>query len=354
MVIINRHLHYQLHKNLIMKTEILSEQHPVNSGFDASTTAEDVIKGVDLKGKVAIVTGGYSGLGLETVRVLRNAGAKIIVPTRDINRAGQALKGIDVEIEFMDLLDPHSINAFAEKFLSSNQPLHLLINSAGIMANPFTKDARGYESQFATNHLGHFQLAAKLWPALVKANGARVVSVSSWGHHFSPVVFDDIMFEHREYERFQAYGQSKTANILFALEVYKRGKEKNVRAFSVHPGGIIGTGLDKHISREDLKQAGVLDENGEPICDPAKNLKTIEQGAATILWCAVSTQLNNIGGVYCENADVAVIDDEEQRAWILGDSRELNKGVRPYAIDEDNAARLWDVSEQLTNAKFTL
>jgi NAD(P)-dependent dehydrogenase (short-subunit alcohol dehydrogenase family) len=338
----------------MMEMKILSEQHPINSGFDAATTAGEIIKGIDLTGKVAIVTGGYSGLGLETVRVLVNAGAKVIVPTRDINKAMQTLKGMDVKIEFMDLLDPASIKVFAEKFLGTDQPLHLLINSAGIMANPFTRDARGYESQFATNHLGHFQLAAKLWPALLKANGARVVSVSSWGHHFSPIIFDDIMFEHREYERFKAYGQSKTANILFALELDKRGEEKNVRAFSVHPGGIVGTGLDKHISREELKNAGVLNENGEPIRDTAKNLKTVEQGAATIVWCAVSDQLNNIGGVYCENCDVAVIDDEEQRPWKLGDSRELNKGVRPYAIDEDNAAHLWEVSEQLTNTKFSI
>ena len=335
-----------------MKTKVSSSQHPVNSGFSASTTADDVIKGISLKGKVAIVTGGYSGLGLETVRVLQHAGATVIVPARDIDKAKLALKNIAAEVLFMDLLDPASITAFADNFLATNQPLHLLINSAGIMANPFTKDARGYESQFATNHLGHFQLTAKLWPALVKANGARVVAVSSWGHHFSPVMFDDIMFEHRAYERFKAYGQSKTANILFALEIDKRGKENNLRAFSVHPGAIIDTGLSKHISSGDLISAGVLNEQGVPVLDPAKNLKTVEQGAATIIWCAVSPQLNNIGGVYCENADVAVIDDEEQKAWKLGDSRELNKGVRPYAVDEENAARLWAVSEQLTNTKF--
>lgn len=337
-----------------MKTAIINDQHPLNSSFDATTTADEIIKGIDLTGKVAIVTGGYSGLGLETARVLVNAGATVIVPTRDINRAKEALNGLDVEIEFMDLLNPVSINVFSENFLATNRPLHFLINSAGVMANPFIKDIRGYESQFTTNHLGHFQLTAKLWPALAKAGGARVVSVSSWGHHFSPIVFNDIMFEQREYDRWKAYGQSKTANILFALEIDKRGKNHQVRAFSVHPGGIVGTGLDKHISKEELIHACVLTENGEPVRDPSKNLKTVEQGAATIVWCAVSSQLNNIGGVYCENCDVAIIDDAAQRTWKLGDSRELNKGVLPYAIDEDNAAQLWEVSEDFTSVKFPI
>ena len=336
-----------------MITTISEMQKPINSGFNAYTTADEVIEGIDLTGKTAIVTGGYSGLGKETVRVLRKAGATVIVPTRNIGSATENLQDIDgVEIEYIDLLNPISIDAFAEKFLATNRSLHLLINSAGIMANPFTKDARGYESQFATNHLGHFQLTAKLWSALQNANGARIVSVSSWGHHFSPVVFDDIMFNHRDYERFKAYGQSKTANILFAVELDKRGKDKNIRAFSVHPGGIVGTGLDKHISRDDLKKAGVLSEDGKPVIDPSLNLKTVEQGASTIVWCAVSAQLKNIGGVYCENTDVAIVDDQKQRVWSLGNSRELNKGVMAYAIDEDNAARLWNVSEVLTSVAF--
>lgn len=206
-----------------MTTE--QQQQPLHSGFDAASSAEDVIKGVDLTGKVAVVTGGYSGIGLETVRVLRAAGAEVVVPARDTERARAALKGIDgVETATMDLLDPDSIDAFAGRFLDSGRPLHILVNSAGVMATPLTRDARGYEVQFATNHLGHFQLVARLWPALRQAHGAQVVSVSSWGHRFSPVLFDDPHFEHHAYDRWVAYGQSKTANILFALGVDERGR----------------------------------------------------------------------------------------------------------------------------------
>ncbi len=173
------------------------------------------------------------------------------------------------------------------------------------MACPLARDSRGYESQFATNHLGHFQLVARLWPALRQANGARVVSVSSWGHRRSPIVFEDPNFERRDYDRWSAYGQLKTANILFALALDERGKAEGVRAFSLHPGSIVGTGLGKHLSREELRVLAVIDENGTPILDPAKNLKTVEQGAATSVWCATSRQLDGMGGVYCENCDIA-------------------------------------------------
>jgi len=157
-------------------------QTPIGSGFDAASTADDVLKRIDLTGKVAIVTGGYSGIGLETARALRAAGAAVIVPARDVERAATALKGKgDIEIQEMDLLAPASIDAFAERFLATGQPLHILVNSAGIMASPLARDARGYESQFATNHLGHFHLVSRLRPALRQANGARVVSMSSWG-----------------------------------------------------------------------------------------------------------------------------------------------------------------------------
>jgi NAD(P)-dependent dehydrogenase (short-subunit alcohol dehydrogenase family) len=323
-------------------------QKTIGSGFGAASTASDVIKGIDLSGKIAIVTGGYSGLGLETARALRSAGARVIVPARDHAKAATALKGLDgVEIEAMDLMDPASIDAFAERFLASRQPLRILVNSAGIMACPLARDARGYESQFATNHLGHFQLVARLWPALRQANGARVVSVSSRGHRFSPVVFDDPNFERRDYDRWAAYGQSKTANILFALALDERGKAEGVRAFSVHPGSILGTGLEKHVTNEELRAAGVIDENGKPILDPAKNLKTVEQGAATIVWCATSPQLDGMGGVYCENCDIATLEsDDPVTGWKLGDSRR-HSGVMPYAVDPEAADRLWSLSEQL-------
>ncbi|CAM3565155.1 oxidoreductase [Paenibacillus lupini] len=333
-----------------------TKQTPIGSRFGASVTAEEVIKGIDLSDKTAIVTGGYSGLGLETVRVLRSAGAKVIVPTRDYNRAVNALANIDgVDIEVMDLMDPASINAFADKFLATGQALHILVNSAGIMASPLSRDSRGYESQFATNHLGHFHLVSRLWPALRKANGARVVSVSSWGHHFSPVVFDDPNFDRRDYDRWAAYGQSKTANILFAVELDKRGQADGVRAFSLHPGSIVGTGLEKHLSEEELRAAGVIDEHGQPVLDPAKNLKTIAQGAATSVWCATSPELNNMGGVYCENCDIAPLGHDAESDFDLDNESTLtDSGVMPYAVDTEAADRLWSLSEQLIGQKFAI
>jgi NAD(P)-dependent dehydrogenase (short-subunit alcohol dehydrogenase family) len=320
-------------------------QKPIGSGFGVTSAASDVIKGIDLTGKIAIVTGGYSGIGTETARVLRSAGAKVIVPARDHDKAASTLQGLDVEIEAMDLLDPPSIDAFATRFLASVQPLHILVNSGGIMACPLTRDARGYEAQFATNHLGHFQLAAQLWPALSQANGARVVSVSSWGHRHSPVVFEDPNFERRDYDRWLAYGQSKTANILFAVALDQRGKDKGVRAFSLHPGGIVDTGLGKHLSREELRKAGVIDEQGKPVLDPARGLKTVEQGAATSVWCATSPQLDGMGGVYCQDCDITPLVPKEVQANRQIASAPL--GVMPYAVDPEAADRLWSLSEQL-------
>ncbi|MGH8156758.1 MAG: oxidoreductase [Rhodanobacter sp.] len=321
-------------------------QHPIGSGFGAATTADEVIKSVDLSGKLAIVTGGYSGIGVETARVLRSAGATVIVPARDRDKALRTLQGIDVEIGAMDLLDPASIDAFADGILAGGRALHILVNSAGIMACPLARDARGHESQFATNHLGHFHLTARLWPALVKAHGARVVSVSSWGHHFSPVVFDDVNFERRDYKPWLGYGQSKTANILFALALDARGKSKRVRAFSLHPGNIAGTGLGKHLSKDELRQAGSIDEAGNPVYDPSKNRKTVEQGAATSVWCATSPQLDSLGGLYCENVDVAPLETEKFGDWKIGDSL-TRPGVMPYAVDPHAADKLWTLSEQL-------
>lgn len=327
-------------------------QAPIGSGFSAASTAADVIRGCNLTGKIAVVTGGASGIGVETTRALRSAGATVIVPARDRTRAAAALEGIDgVELEAMDLIDPASIDAFAERFLASGRPLHFLVNSAGIMAGPLVRDARGYESQLATNHLGHFQLVARLWPALRKADGARVVSVSSWGHRFSPVVFDDPNFERRDYDPWKAYGQSKTANILFALALDERGKAEGVRAFSLHPGTIVDTGLGKHLSVEQLRAAGVVDEHGKPILDPTRNLKTVEQGAATSVWCATSPRLAGMGGVYCENSDIAPPVSKEVAAN-PGDvsTRKVGSmalGVMPYATDAEAARRLWTLSEEL-------
>jgi NAD(P)-dependent dehydrogenase (short-subunit alcohol dehydrogenase family) len=328
---------------------VFTPQAPIASGFTAASTASEAMRGIDLTGKVAIVTGGYSGLGRETVRVFLAAGARVIVPSRNVERAQTALEGvIGAEIASMDLVDPASIDAFSKRFLETGLPLHILVNSAGIMALPeLTRDARGHELQFATNHLGHFHLTLRLWPALVKAQGARVVSVSSKGHRFSPVVFDDIDFERRPYDPWAAYGQSKTANILFAVELDARGQKDRVRAFAVHPGGVVDTGLAKHVSMNALKASGAVDSDGNPIIDSAKGLKTVAQGAATQVWCATSPRLDGMGGVYCEDSDIAPQRRNGGKAeFSIGDSlRET--GVWPYAVDRDAAARLWTVSEHM-------
>lgn len=331
-------------------------QRPIGSGFNAASTSTEVIKGIDLTGKTAIVTGSYAGIGLETTKALVSAGATVIVPARDPEKAKKNLAGIaNVELETMDLMNPVSIDKFSEKFLASGRPLHLLINNAGIMWAPLQRDSRGYESHFSTNHLGHFQLTAKLWQALKKANGARVVNVSSWGHHFSNIVFEDPNFNNREYDHLQAYGQSKTANILFSLELDNRGKNFGVRSYSLHPGSIVETDLSRGLSNEELQSLGVYDENNNVIHDASKGLKTLSQGASTTVFAATSPKLNDLGGVYCENTEVAEldldnVDDPTNR---MNDASKI-EGVMPYALDEETAKRLWTLSEELTGVKFEI
>lgn len=324
-------------------------QHPIGSGFNASSTATEVIKGIDLTGKIAIVTGGNAGIGLETTRVLAAAGATVIVPARDIEKAKKNLEAVsNVEIEAMDLTKPETIDAFAEKFLDSGRPLHLLINNAGIMWVPLQRDSRGIESQLATNYLGQYQLVAKLWPALKKANGARVVNVSSYGHQMAPFDFEDPNFEHREYQTLSGYGQSKTASNLFALELDNRAKSFNVRAYSLHPGSIAGTELARDADMELFKQMGFFDEHGHMRPEILASLKTIPQGAATTVWCATSPLLDNIGGVYCEDGDIAELDLGNFGA----DNGLGTRGVQPYSLDENNAKRLWNLTEEMTGLRF--
>ncbi|PVD51547.1 oxidoreductase [Terrimonas sp.] len=320
-------------------------QQPAGSGFNAKSTTNDVIKNIDLTGKIVIVTGGNTGIGLETTRTLAAAGATVVVPARNIEKAKNNLAGItNVEIVAMDLMSPASIDAFANKFLASGRPLHLLINNAGIMWVPLRRDDRGIESQLATNYLAQFQLSARLWPALKKAKGARVVNVSSHGHHFAPFNFEDPNFLHREYETLQGYGQSKTAVNLFSMELNNRSRDYNVRAYAVHPGSIGGTELGREAPLELFQKMGFVDENGKMFPEIAASLKTVPQGAATTVWCATSPLLNNIGGVYCEDADIASLCTDISN----------QKGVNPYSLDEASAKKLWTLTEKMTGLKFNL
>ncbi|MFY0405525.1 SDR family NAD(P)-dependent oxidoreductase [Solicola sp. PLA-1-18] len=306
-------------------------QQPIGSGFGADTTAAEVLAGIDLTGKVAVVTGGYSGLGLETTRALAGAGAHVVVPARRPDAARENLDGIDgVEVDELDLGDLASVEAFADRFLASGRTIDLMIDNAGIMACPETRVGPGWEAQLATNHLGHFALVNRLWPALAPG-GARVVSVSSSGHKNSPVVWDDLQLE-RGYDKWKAYGQAKTANALFAVHLDALGKDVGVRAFSLHPGGIL-TPLQRHLPKQEMVDKGWIDEEGNSL-NPS--FKTPEQGAATSVWAATSPQLDGLGGVYCEDCDVAPV------------STDSSPGVRPHAVDPDEAARLWSVSAELT------
>ena len=325
-------------------------QKPIGSGFTATSTAMDVIDGIDLRGKTAIVTGGYAGIGLETVKALAHAGAEVWAPARDVAKATKNLGAIRTTVKAMDLMDPISIDNFAKQFLSTGKPLDILVNNAGIMWVPLRRDSRGFESQLSTNHFGHFQLTARLWPALKKAGSARVVTVSSYGHQMAPFNFEDPHFHHRPYETLKGYGQSKTANNLFSVEFDKRAKKFGVRAYSLHPGSVYGTELGREASIELFKQMGTHDANGNIYPEVERRLKTIPQGAATTVWVATSPALEDIGGVYCENCDIAQLDkgDIEKR---FDDPSSL-RGVQPYSVDAENAKLLWKLTEQMTNIKF--
>jgi NAD(P)-dependent dehydrogenase (short-subunit alcohol dehydrogenase family) len=314
-------------------------QHPIPSGFGRNTTAAEALASADLSGKLVMITGGYSGIGLEAARVFSAAGAALVVPARDVAKAHAALRAFPrTEIHPMDLADPGSIDSFARDFIASGRTLDLLIANAGIMATPLAHDARGYERQFATNHLGHFQLTARLWPSLRQTGHSRVVVLSSGAHRFSDIDFDDPNYLRRPYDKWKAYGQSKTANALFAVGLDRRGETHGVRAFSVHPG-LIETDLQRHLVMTDLQAMGFRDAEGNVPPGLAARYKTVPQGAATTVWCATSPQLEGLGGVYCEDCDIALA--------MPADATEM-RGVLPWATDPVRADRLWELSEQLT------
>lgn len=310
-------------------------QKPLGAGFGARTTAGDVLASIDLSGKRAVVTGGHSGLGLETTKALAGAGAKVVVASRDPMSATTAIAGIGgVSVEQLDLSHMDSVRSFADRILAASIHIDMLINNAGIMACPEMRVGPGWEAQFAINHLGHFALTNRLWPAL--EGGARVVSVSSAGHHNSPIRWDDMQFAHG-YDKWLAYGQSKTANALFAVHLDRLGRESGIRAFSLHPGKIF-TPLQRHLSQTEMTAAGWLDADGSP-ADPT--FKTPEQGAATAVWTATTPKLAGFGGLYCEDCDVAVRAETTDELFV---------GVQAYATDPDEAERLWRRSAELIAA----
>jgi NAD(P)-dependent dehydrogenase (short-subunit alcohol dehydrogenase family) len=320
-----------------------SSQKSIPSGLGSKTTAAEVLKNVNLKGKNVVVTGGNSGIGLETVRALANAGAKVITTGRDQQKTKDALKGLEnVSALALDLVDPTSVNTFADEVLTRMDHIDILINNAGTQASKIlTRDSRGYESSFAANHLGHFQLTKRLLAALKKNAGARVVALSSMAHQIAPFDFDDWNFEKKKYDMQLAYGQSKLANALFAVGLDVRERGSGLRAFAVHPGAIL-SGLVRFTPDEDLKAWGVQRENGV-LKGPESIFKTPEQGAATSVWCAASPQLNGIGGLYCADCDISQIGDDESKN---------HNDVRAWATDEEAARRLWALSEMLLESSM--
>lgn len=337
-----------------MTQNTMTKQHPIGSGFTASSTADEVLAGVDLSAKNAIVTGGHVGLGLEATRALAKAGARVTVGTRNPTRAAAALADLDgVEVDRLDLLDPASVDAFAASYLDSGRPLHILLNNAGIMGGPLVRDARGYESQFATNHLGHFQLTLRLLPALRAAHGARVVNTTSGATRIADIRWDDPNFTTSDYDGQLAYAQSKTANVLFAVELDRRWAEDGIRGYAAHPGIIVGTNLGSSMPADQVRAmqtaTGLVDEAGRPIIDPDRGMKTPQQGAATIVFGAASPLLAGIGGVYLKDSDVSPLDETVDPS-AQGADLIRSQNVVPHSIDPQSARRLWDLSEQLITA----
>ncbi len=312
--------------------------------FGYRTTALEVIEGISLTGKTAIVTGGYSGIGLETARALASAGAHVTLACRDLERAEKTAAELNafvsdksndtmVHAQHLDLGSLSSVKSFADRYTGSNTALHILINNAAVMACPFGQTQNGFERQFGTNHLGHFALINHLLPLLQAASGARVVCLSSTGHFRSPVVFEDIGFEHRAYDPWLGYGQSKTANALTAVGLQNRFEGQGIEGFAVHPGGIM-TSLQRYMSAEEIRSRGWVDAQGKV----NERFKTVEQGASTSVWAATSPELMNRGGRYLEDCREAVVHQQPPSDFT---------GVMHYAVDGALADRLWDASLEM-------
>ncbi|MGV8858196.1 oxidoreductase [Rhodoglobus sp.] len=320
---------------MISLEEMTARQQPLESNFGYRSTASEVIAGFDLAGKTAVVTGGYSGLGYETVKALAEAGVSVIVPARRPEKAADALAGIaGVQIEPMDLGDLDSVAAFTERMRDAGTAVDLMINAAGVMATPEQQTPQGWEMQFGTNLLGHFALVAGLEPLL--QDGARIVSYSSVGHWRSPVLFDDVNFETTPYDPWVAYGQSKSADALLAVALDARLAGRGIHAFSVHPGGIM-TELQRNMPREELLARQWIDEEGNP--NPM--FKTPAQGASTGLWAATALELADRGGAYCEDCSIKGVVADDHADMSVG-------GAKGWAIDPAAAEQLWALSVKAT------
>ena len=309
-------------------------------GFESTT--DEVLEGIDLSGKLALVTGASGGLGEETARALASRGAAVVMTARDVPKGSVAAEKIRastdnpaVEVAKLELDSLESVRACAMHFLAAHDRLDLLINNAGVMACPFSKTRDGFEMQFGTNHLGHFLLTNLLMPALLASSTARIVNLSSGGHRMSDVLFDDPGFERTPYDKFVGYGQSKTANILFSVELDRRLAGRGIRAFAVHPGAI-ATELGRHMEPSDIEALTSRRPAGGKF-----PFKTVQSGAATSCYAASSPDLEGHGGVYLEDCGIAETASEPAM-----------NGVQAYALDPTNAARLWVLSEELVGERF--
>lgn len=321
--------------------------------FGATSTTDDVLAGVDLHGKRILVTGVSAGLGVETARALAARGANVVGAARDLDKATRAIAearrdaasgGGSIDLISLDLANLTSVRACADKLLDKGQPFDVIIANAGVMATPFGKTADGFETQFGTNHIGHFVFVNRL--ASLLRDGGRLVALASSGHRFSNVDLDDPNFERTPYDPFVAYGRSKTANILFAVAFDQRHRARGVRAAAVHPGGI-HTELARHM--DEGQMAGLLDSINSQLASEGKppfQFKTIPQGAATSVWTAVVASAEEVGGRYCENCHVSkVVADDVVITPI-------SEGVRQYALDTANADALWRKTEEMVGETF--
>ena len=317
-------------------------QKPLKSGFNQKTEPDQILNNVDLFNKNIIITGGYSGIGLETTKALKSAGARVIIPAKRQTHAQSLLANIvpEEDIYEMNLADLKSVSNFVESFSQLNIKLDILINNAGIMACPETRVGNNWESQFGINHIGHQVLVTKLMNNFRVDGNSRFISLSSSAHSISKIQWDDIHFINSPYNKWAAYGQSKTASSLLAIEFDKKMKDKGVRGFAVHPGGIL-TPLQRHLENKEMVALGWKKEDGSLSDLAAKFFKSSTQGASTTLWCAVSKQLKDIGGVFCENCDIA------ERKKFIDKSQQRYFGVADYAIDSEEAEKLWNITEEM-------